>query len=583
MISNACPTTPMGASGGMFWIALLMSLSQFSASPTMAGMRAGAAGGCEYELTGELTDGDAAKLRVLAAPHNGEFERALCLNSSGGSFSEALKIAEFIMVDEPYIRTVVGPGHECYSACALVFLAGARRNTSERVPDRWLHVTAKLGFHAPYIEPSQFRQRQMSGEDLAAAYDAAMQSSQRLLALLGRQTYQRYRASPDPWVSPGLIQRFLKKSRNEFYVIDTVGKASAFNIALYGTNPPNVFSAGDLENACENQRLRQQEAFLDEVGKDGWAKERLNPTATVSGSGNFDLILHDTVRPRCAFAFSDRKNTSTFGSLVARYNDENPVTGVEFSDFYPWSPSSRLIDLPVHSRLSAPAKQWGMDGPQKLFRIDANLASILSRARTAERAVNELERGLDGQRQIGRLTGPGGLQNYASPSPSTDHGLVSNGIGFSAITNHHLSGADLSILKDSTQQTCASRCGSSPACLGYTYDNWNKWCFLKGDLGEITFDPKYSSGYKASTGEPRRPVVPTSIMRYRGKAFPPAAGEMRHAPNVTACEAMCTSVPACVAYTWSRSTKVCRLLESAGEYQSNSDTDSGVKRQVVNR
>ena len=47
-------------------------------------------------------------------------------------------------------------GAECYSACGLIFLAGRVDDRGgESYPSRYLHIGARLGFHAPYIEATK--------------------------------------------------------------------------------------------------------------------------------------------------------------------------------------------------------------------------------------------------------------------------------------------------------------------------------------------------------------------------------------------------------------------------------------------
>lgn len=357
------------------------------ATPVMAEIQSGTARGCDFELTGTLSDGDAATLKRLAEPHFGEY-RTFCLNSPGGSFTEALNIAEFLMHEQPYIRTVVGPGHSCYSACALAFMAGAFRATGQLTPDRWLHVTAKLGFHAPYIDPAHLGKRQMSAAEMAAAFDAAMRSGQRLLAQLAQQTTQRSVANPEAWVHPGLIQRFLKLGRSEFYMIDTVGKAAAFNIFLYGHAFPDSYSIEGLAHACQNHSLRTKDRFLEPTEKSKIvldAKPDVVAGTTLRDKPAVELRFgYGNMNVYCAVTFGGKLPGTSFEHLAAVLAEEGGKTGVEFFPLYPWPASTRLAGLPVNSRQRTPQEtsidsgSW-RPGP---YRVDASLAAALSGARS---------------------------------------------------------------------------------------------------------------------------------------------------------------------------------------------------------
>lgn len=358
-----------------------------NAGGTRADIRASAAAGCDYELSGILGDGDADRLKKLAEPHFGD-TTTFCLNSPGGSFSEALTIAQFMMHDQPYIRTVVGPDQSCYSACALVFMAGAYRVTSHRLPDRWLHVRGKLGFHAPYIDPAYIGNRQLSPSDLAVAFSAAMQSSQRLLALLGQQTGNRTATNPEAWVHPGLIQRFLKHGPQDFYYVDTIAKAAAFNVSIFGTQLPDSYSSAGLSNACDNFHLRLQDRFLEDAEKQD---ETVAPIvskvdivrSTLRGKPGFSVRFgFGGDRPHCAVSFADQIERGLFESMTATWAEDGGKTGVEFFPIFQWPSRTRLRDLPVAARAATPTDEEAGDdagsfrsGP---YRADARLAAAFA-------------------------------------------------------------------------------------------------------------------------------------------------------------------------------------------------------------
>src|SRR5690242_4924143 len=78
---------------------------------------------CNVLLKGPIEDGDLGKL--LDIYEKGSFED-LCLDSSGGSYAEAVRIAEQL-VNWSYPGTVVDKGASCYGACAYVFMGGRER------------------------------------------------------------------------------------------------------------------------------------------------------------------------------------------------------------------------------------------------------------------------------------------------------------------------------------------------------------------------------------------------------------------------------------------------------------------------
>jgi len=112
---------------------------------------------CAFKLEGPISAGDADRLSsAISQSHVDPYDErtgSLCLKSNGGSYAEALKIADLIF--ERGLSTVVEFGSECYSACAIIFMAGV---TSEREsPMRKLSAGGVLGFHAPYLSMCALR------------------------------------------------------------------------------------------------------------------------------------------------------------------------------------------------------------------------------------------------------------------------------------------------------------------------------------------------------------------------------------------------------------------------------------------
>ena len=112
-------------------------------------------------LAGKIVSGDfdrfyalARDLNLTAKPNSGEpvntAVSALCLDSPGGKWIEGRQIALF--VHKYGIATRVLAGTECYSSCALVFMAGRSLGGEVDGPRRILHVQGRLGSHAPEYE-----------------------------------------------------------------------------------------------------------------------------------------------------------------------------------------------------------------------------------------------------------------------------------------------------------------------------------------------------------------------------------------------------------------------------------------------
>ena len=112
---------------------------------------------CSILIRGQIQAGDfdrfVAIQKQITQEHMKGVIRAghgLCLNSPGGNYGEALRIARHIFNEEDW-STTVDEKAVCYSACAIIWLAGTSRFEANLRVERQIHIRSSLGFHAPYI------------------------------------------------------------------------------------------------------------------------------------------------------------------------------------------------------------------------------------------------------------------------------------------------------------------------------------------------------------------------------------------------------------------------------------------------
>jgi hypothetical protein len=216
---------------------------------------------CDIQFSGDIEEGDASKLVAAlkavgasAAPAKrprleteigywqGLDIPRLCLDSPGGSFSEAVKFLKETLYYVSY-ASVIEPLAECYSACALIFLGG-HLNSGDGYFEQYrrLDVSGQLGFHAPYVAPS--------GTQIVDP------------ALVGKSYRQGVEAVADlldlhPLLFPrSLLAEFLRVGADEFFKIDEVGQLAAWNIGLTGYRRPMAMTEKQIEYVCNNQRMR---------------------------------------------------------------------------------------------------------------------------------------------------------------------------------------------------------------------------------------------------------------------------------------------------------------------------------------
>ena len=194
-------------------------------------------GPCEIQLEGSIEPGDAARLKAVLGALTKRQAVKFCLSSPGGDYIEALQMIERMLASRYEINTVITEGSECYSACALMFLAG-HRNKKAPVPHRHLHVRSVLGFHGPYIKQDDAK---YDPDLVSEAYREGVKSIGLLIAL-----------AKDSLFPESLLNIGLEKGPDEFFLIDSIDKAGRWKIGLIGYRQPVVLTEQMMFSACAN-------------------------------------------------------------------------------------------------------------------------------------------------------------------------------------------------------------------------------------------------------------------------------------------------------------------------------------------
>ena len=204
---------------------------------------------CFLRLSGVIEKGDADRLKALLIQIYGSADaynplysdeyhgQRLCLDSQGGSFAEAIRIADLITGK---LGTAVSRGATCLSACSIVFMAGSVSTESDAgiVANRKLHAGGTLGFHAPslVVPGGSYSEGQVN-----TAYKIAVKGIGDLLARSG-----------DMKVSHTLVAKMLQTPPEDFFYIDTVHKAGRWLIPVVGTYHPAEITPLAVSNACNS-------------------------------------------------------------------------------------------------------------------------------------------------------------------------------------------------------------------------------------------------------------------------------------------------------------------------------------------
>jgi len=210
---------------------------------------------CAMMMAGEIQAGDSAKFGKIAASLNllkakpgdyiyNETERAVCLDSPGGSWVEGRTIAG--LVSEFGMTTRVLDGDECLSVCSLIFMAGRFRGEEFDGPSRYLHVRGRLGFHGPYLVPPEDRSYS------ASEMHAVSVAQNLVIADFIKFGSGGYAHSNGGAVSMSLVGEMLARGPDEMIYADTVERIARWNIALEGTRDDIRLDKNGMFQACEN-------------------------------------------------------------------------------------------------------------------------------------------------------------------------------------------------------------------------------------------------------------------------------------------------------------------------------------------
>jgi hypothetical protein len=150
---------------------------------------------------------------------------------------------------------------------------------------------------------------------------------------------------------------------------------------------------------------------------------------------------------------------------------------------------------------------------------------------------------------------------------------------FRMFDNYDLVSHDATKLQNIDLQACDSACGRRANCKAYTFDKWNRACYLKRDIGSFKLNPRSVTGLRNDASGPSPPSGKVEMEKYRAKTFPGSGYRFMNVDQTVECEQFCRADNACVAYTFHFNNRMCRLFDSTGEYFSDRLADSGGKRQ----
>ena len=269
---------------------------------------------CNIRLSGTIEVGDLQKtLRKMRLFESTEAP-TLCLDSPGGSYDEALIIAEFIL--NRHLSTAVEADGSCLSACVIIFLAGNISSAGLIVPARTLDVAGKVGFFAPYYE--------------------GLSAVERLMALGSGTLHPQF-------FPKTLMVDMFKFGQGKSFFIDTVGKAISYSVNVTGIREPQDFGDVSLEmlcDVCDNANHQNGQCVRESMQRDLSFGSYMNVSHITVSFLNYGP---ETGGQRCMVAMARASGDQVKG-MVFQITGAGNQASFQSIFFYPWS--TPLILLP---------------------------------------------------------------------------------------------------------------------------------------------------------------------------------------------------------------------------------------------
>ncbi len=229
----------------------------------------GTDGGRIITVTGELVLGDERRFSNIAVQAKGA---VVLFDSPGGSVPAAIQIGKAIRL-EGFV-TIVSEGNTCASACALAWLGGVVR---------YMGNSAKVGFHAAYINASGEKQVSSVANALIGGYLNGLGYSENAIAYFTSAPPEGVR-----WLTFGEAARLGIEVRNLADVQQT-GATAAPKLApkVDPTRPQNVCGWYAIHYCSKSYEVAASEARKFA----GWVVNTNEPSYPKFAPGWFCSVL----------------------------------------------------------------------------------------------------------------------------------------------------------------------------------------------------------------------------------------------------------------------------------------------------
>ncbi|WP_316226671.1 TIR domain-containing protein [Bradyrhizobium sp. SZCCHNS3052] len=138
-------------------------------------------------------------------------------------------------------------------------------------------------------------------------------------------------------------------------------------------------------------------------------------------------------------------------------------------------------------------------------------------------------------------------------------------------------------IRNSDITACALQCDVNPACVAFSFDRWNKVCFLKRKIVTSVLEPRSAIGIKKPLALPNRSTLPVQIGIVHNHRFDARPIATANVSDLTACQVVCSGDRRCVAFSFLRGSgqaRTCQIFDNVQDaYIDDPSADSGWKEQ----
>jgi hypothetical protein len=225
------------------------------------------------------------------------------------------------------------------------------------------------------------------------------------------------------------------------------------------------------------------------------------------------------------------------------------------------------------------------DAPSSLEIIAATLGDAC-RNLPGEKAVKAITDKINASanRSAAREPPPPGTPAAAalSPPPSASaapSSSAASGRSFTAYPSRDMEGGDYQRQHGISLDQCEDHCNRDSRCQAFSYDVWNRFCYLKSAINRLRLEPRSVTSVRSGitvaydNGEP-------IIQRRSQKAFPNDPYLQANAQNYEDCSQRCLKDKRCEAFNFHQLSRHCNLIEKPKEYSDARGTEIGIKVQI---